>query len=234
MAEHDGHRKRMIEKLQAGRLCAHEYLEVLLFNAMPRKNTNDLAHRLLAKFGSVSGVFQASVLQLCEVDGVGESLAAYICCVGRCMQYYVNEKIVNLPKHFSAESFLSFVKEEYARETKEVLDMYFIDGIGCIYKKKSFTSKSLYNVIVSPEALTQSFRKEHTSGIVLVHNHVSGDMTPSQKDDETTLDIWGLCVSNDVMFCDHIIYCPRGMYSYMTSGRMQSIMNKGLNNARNE
>ena len=61
MSEHDGHRHRIIEKLDTGVLCEHELLEILLFNALPRRNTNDLAHRLLTAFGSIRGVFSASV-----------------------------------------------------------------------------------------------------------------------------------------------------------------------------
>ena len=71
MSEHDGHRHRIIEKLDTGVLCEHELLEILLFNALPRRNTNDLAHRLLTAFGSIRGVFSASVEQLKLVDGVG-------------------------------------------------------------------------------------------------------------------------------------------------------------------
>ena len=79
--EHAGHRKRLIEKLEKGMLHEHEVLEALLFNAVPRKNTNDLAHRLLAEFGSVPAVLEAPISLLKKVDGVGESVAAYIKCV---------------------------------------------------------------------------------------------------------------------------------------------------------
>ena len=63
---HEGHRQRLIAKLEEGTLCDHEYLEMLLFNALPRKNTNDIAHRLLAEFGSLNKVFAAKPEQLCK------------------------------------------------------------------------------------------------------------------------------------------------------------------------
>ena len=88
MSEHDGHRHRIIEKLDSGNLCEHEILEILLFNAIPRRNTNELAHRLLAAFGSVRGIFSATVAQLKTVDGVGENVAAYLRCVGKFYEVY--------------------------------------------------------------------------------------------------------------------------------------------------
>ena len=73
MGEHAGHRKRMFSRLAEGTLCDHEYLEMLLFYAIPRRNTNDIAHRLLARFGDLNGVLNAPLQALQEIDGVGEA-----------------------------------------------------------------------------------------------------------------------------------------------------------------
>ncbi|MBS5023490.1 MAG: hypothetical protein KH054_10090 [Firmicutes bacterium] len=127
MSEHDGHRHRIIEKLDSGNLCEHEILEILLFNAIPRRNTNELAHRLLAAFGSVRGIFSATVAQLKTVDGVGENVAAYLRCVGKFYEVYRAADEERFPKKFEAESFMAFVKENYAPADKEVLDFYLID-----------------------------------------------------------------------------------------------------------
>ena len=82
---HEGHRKRMYEKLKNDDgLYEHELLEILLFNAFQRKNTNPIAHALLDSFGSISGVLNASVEELCAVEGVGESVALYLKCIGEC------------------------------------------------------------------------------------------------------------------------------------------------------
>ena len=91
--DHAGHRKRLMQKLACGALLEHEVLEALLFNAVPRKNTNDLAHKLLAEFGSVTAVLGAPMSALTKVDGVGESVAAYLRCVGTfCERYYAEYK----------------------------------------------------------------------------------------------------------------------------------------------
>ena len=78
MSEHMGHRQRLYDRLKEGKIFEHEMVELLLFNAVPRQNTNALAHRLLAKFGTVKGIFQASVEELETVEGVGRSVAGYL------------------------------------------------------------------------------------------------------------------------------------------------------------
>ena len=221
---HEGHRQRLIAKLEEGTLCDHEYLEMLLFNALPRKNTNDIAHRLLAEFGSLNKVFAAKPEQLCKVEGVGKSVASYLQCLSLAIQAYVDKKIVALPKKFEPQSFLTFVKNQYESATKEILDMYFIDGEGAVYKRVGYTTQSLYSVIVEPDELVSTFLKEKTSGIVLVHTHPSGNMQPSAMDDKTTQNIQKLCYHNGVLLCDHVIYSSRGMYSYYLSGKLHELL----------
>ena len=80
--EHAGHRKRIIQKLESGTLLDHELLEIMLFSVLPRRNTNDLAHRLLNQFGSIHEVYAASMEELMKVPGIGESIAAHIRCTG--------------------------------------------------------------------------------------------------------------------------------------------------------
>ena len=69
MGINDGHRKRLMERLDSGKLLTHEELEMLLFYALPRKNTNGIAHKLIGEFGSVRAVFGASVQSLSKVEG---------------------------------------------------------------------------------------------------------------------------------------------------------------------
>ena len=80
---HEGHRQRMYDKLKNDDgLFDHELLEILLFNALPRKNTNPIAHELLDTFGSLAGVLAADTEKLKAVNGVGENVALYLKCIG--------------------------------------------------------------------------------------------------------------------------------------------------------
>jgi len=224
MGDHSGHRQRIIKKLDSGVLLEHELLEVLLFNAIPRRNTNDIAHRLLAEFGSIQAIFNTPVEILKKVDGVGESVAAYLYCIGRFYQaYYDVEKEEGYPEVFEHSDFLSFVKRAYKKEKKEVLDVFFLNANGNIISKKRFGASNFFKAELSPEALIQFLVEYTPSGIVLVHNHPYGMAEPSQLDDETTAQCQLICSAQNVLFCDHVIYAPNGVYSYYLSGKMREI-----------
>jgi DNA repair protein RadC len=224
MGEHDGHRKRILQKLDSGVLLEHELLEVLLFNAIPRRNTNDIAHRLLAKFGSILDIFNASFAELKRVDGVGESVASYLFCIGKFYKaYYESQERDSYPDSFDTEVFISYVKREYKKLQKEVLDAYLLDANGKLIVKKRFSADNYFTAELSPEELIQFFYEYTPSGLVLVHNHPYGVPEPSQMDDETTAKCQLICSSQNILFCDHIIYAPNGIYSYYLSGKMREI-----------
>ena len=93
--QHDGHRDRMRQKFITDGLDSfnpHEVLELLLFYAIPRRNTNDIAHRLMDTFGSLSAVFDASKESLCRVEGVGESAATLIKMIPQLSRRYMDDK----------------------------------------------------------------------------------------------------------------------------------------------
>ena len=226
MGPHDGHRERLLSKLGGRRLCEHEYLEIMLYSALPRRNTNDVAHRLIAEFGSLKGVLNAPISRLASVEGIGKRAAQHLYCIGEVMRYYYGEDVALLPKKFSHESFLSYVKREYEGVFLEVLDVYFIDGDGEVYKRISFPSENPFSVAFDSTELVESFMREETSGVVIVHTHPSGAANPSMVDDETTGRCQRLCALHNVLLCDHVIYSKLGIYSYYKSGRLKEVIEK--------
>ena len=223
MALHDGHRQRMYEKVEKGVLADHEWLEVLLFSALPRKNTNELAHRLIAQFGSVLNVFSASMEELQKVNGVGVSVAAQLHVIGQFFEKYQHQQEPKYYGKFTSRDFLPFVKNVYKDVFVEVVDIYLLDGEGKILQKKRFSVESICMVKVLPEEISSFLITEGVSGAVMVHNHPFGEATPSESDDLMTKNCQMLCSMHNKLFCDHIIYAPNGMYSYYLSGRMSQI-----------
>lgn len=224
MSEHDGHRSRIIEKLDTGTLLEHEVLEILLFNAQPRKNTNDLAHRLLATFGNMKNIFAATVEELCSVRGVGPSVASYLCTIGIfCRKYYQSSEDSPV---FTHEAFLAFVKKEYAPLETEVLDLYLLGGDGGILNRRRFAEGDKFAVRIEPSAFATFINENKTAGVICVHNHPHGKPAPSQKDDDATKQCQLLCSFGNVVFCDHVIYSPEGLYSYYLSGKLKKISEK--------
>lgn len=216
--EHSGHRKRLVEKLEKGVLCEHEVLEALLFNAMPRKNTNDLAHRLLAQFGSVPAILDAPISLLKEVDGVGESVAAYLKCVGTFAQRYYAEYKERFPLYYEDEDFRAFVRREYTYLQAEMLDCYMVDRSGRILGRKRFTSCANDFADLPPDEFTSLLATKGTAGLVFVHNHPNGSCKPSERDNETTKRCQWLCEFHNLLLCEHIVCGLDGVYSYYSEG----------------
>ncbi len=220
---HEGHRLRLYQKLSKDALEEHEWLEALLFNAVPRKNTNDLAHALIHKFGSALDVVYASVEELQTVPGVGVSVAAYLNIIGRLLKAHKEKEAPKFHGKFQSRDFLPFVKETYKDTHYEVLELYLLDGEGRVLKKRGFSVDSISSVKIVPEELSAFLLEKGASGVVMVHNHPYGEAVPSEKDDAMTKNCQILCSMHNRLFCDHIIYAPNGMYSYYLSGRMQEI-----------
>ena len=219
---HGGHRQRILTKLQNDCLTEHEYLEVLLFHAMPRKNTNDLAHRLLSRFGSLPAVFEASMAELCEVDGIGESVASYLFCLGKFNQTYYRAKKKNYEGKYSPLRFAAHLGEQFQPKDVETVEVYYVDEQGYVTAQDAFRGLNNTTIIDSNE-FAQLLAKRRPAGIVLAHNHPSGRIQPSARDEEMTKRVQLVCGSHNVIFLDHIFLGEGGVYSYYLSGEMQKI-----------
>lgn len=225
MSIHDGHRLRMYEKLKNTKLAEHEILEILLYNGMPRKNTNELAHTLILKFGSLDGVYSACMEDLQKVDGVGVQLAGYIFLFGELVRRatQIETERERFKERFSTTAFTPFVKKTYKNVLVEVVDLYLLDGDGYVIKKQRFSTDSICKVQVVPEEFSSFLLTQGASGIVMVHNHPVGEAQPSKADDQMTKNCQILCSAHNLLLCDHIIYAPNGVYSYYLDGRLQEI-----------
>lgn len=226
MHEHQGHRDRLREKLDQVELPDHEYLELLLYAAMPRRNTNDVAHRLLSEFGSVTGVFSADYEQLRCVKGVGNGMAGFLCSLGKLLNKYFSRQKAAYRGRFEPARFVSFLKENYVNEPHEVLDLYLLDEGGYVIASKSFSGGERSRAEFDPTILTQLLLDFKPAGVVMVHNHPQGEALPSAADDETTEKCQIACSYHNVMLCDHFICAQEGVYSYADSGKLPEISKK--------
>ena len=222
MALHDGHRARMYQKIEADNFSEHEWLEVLLYPTLPRRDTNAIAHRLLLRFGTAAEMFRASMEELQTVEGVGVAVAAHIKCIG----HFIQQKPIERPMFsdtFTSEKFLPYVKKVYKPIPYEVIDVYLLDGYSHVIACRGFSAENLYEVKVVPEEIASFLLTKEASGVVVVHNHPCGIAKPSPKDDVMTKNMQMLCSMHNRLLCDHIIYAPDGVYSYYMSGRLSAI-----------
>lgn len=226
MGEHDGHRDRLREKIDKDALQDHEYLELMLCIAVPRRNTNDIAHRLLAEFGSVTGVFSAEYAQLVKVKGVGNGVAGFIASLGKLINRHFSKETALYRGRFETERFISYLKTCYGEESREVMDAYFLDEQKVVIASKSFSRGVADRVEFDPKIFTQLLLEIKPAGVVLVHNHPKGSFLPSEADDKTTEKCQIECSFHNVILCDHFIVSKEGVYSYFKDNRLSEITKK--------
>ena len=220
---HEGHRQRMLERLKkADALQDHELLEILLFNAVPRKNTNPLAHDLLSAFVSLEGVLKASCEELMSVKGVGKETAAYLKCVALVLERTARRD-TEPPKLFNVRTFSAFLSERLAPLETEVVELFCIDAAERIRTSRRFAAGDALGARVEPEEISRFLALHRPAGLVAAHNHPVSPAVPSDADDRFTAQLQMLCSMNNVRLYDHIIVGTDGVYSYFLVGRMEEI-----------
>ncbi|MBO4252113.1 MAG: hypothetical protein J5911_05600 [Clostridia bacterium] len=225
---HEGHRERVINKFIEfpNSFNDHELLEIFLFAVYPRKDTNEIAHRLIAAFGSINNVFTADAERLMTVKGVGKAVAAQIVLHAKLMQRIAEEK-----KSEESAAFTSFDKTK-----KEVTALF--DGL----KGESFyfflldaAFKSVFRLEYfghSDEVLTDTAEIARAMSLhkakfaLMAHNHPSGKTEPSDADDLATKKFIILCDLHGVKLIDHVIVAGEEVFSYFSSGRLNYIKEK--------
>ncbi len=229
---HEGHRKRMYEKLANGdTLYEHEILEMLLFSVLPRKNTNPLAHSLLNSFGSIAGVFGATVEELKTVKGVGPNVAYYLKLLALCSKTVNNDfGGITVLKH--AKDYKDFIRLRLRGKLCEIVEIYCLDKSGRVKSIIPFTNNSVNHVEIEVKELTQAISAAGPHAVIASHNHLQDSCEPSANDDKFTRDLQAVCSMTGADLMDHCIYCATGeVYSYSLSGRMANIKrNYTLNN----
>lgn len=200
----------------------HELLEVLLFNAIPRGNTNPIAHALIKSFGSLAGVFKASIKELMLVQGIGEKTAEYLHCLGLCFDR-ITPAPKGMPQYFTPKAFCDFLEEEYAGKPKEVLEIFCLNKVERLLFRKEFSIGKKDEVSIDPREVSALLlvMKPHT--IVVAHNHPNGSRNPSPQDDVFTKRLYMLCFMNNVRLGDHVIVGQDGSFSYHATGRLDKI-----------
>lgn len=223
---HEGHRQRMLERIANGdALCDHELLELLLYNAIPRKNTNELAHALLEKYGSLAGVLSAGQDELKGVAGVGAGTAAYLRAValvcGR-----VNEREEEIPPFANVELFTQYLVRKLRPLEEEFLEVYCLDGLLRVSSVARFTSHDSASAKIASRELGQLLVSRAPKYLLLAHNHPRGGSAPSVQDDKFTARAQVICSSANVRLVDHIIVGAEDTYSYFYTGRLEEIREK--------
>lgn len=212
---HEGHRERMRNKYVNKGIEVfeqHEILEMLLFYAIPRKNTNDIAHRLLEACGSLSAVFDAPIDILMQ-QGLSYNAAVLLHMIPDLSRAYQSDKFDNEEKIITDENIGKKMVHLFAGKNEECVYAFFLDAKGKekysgIISKGDASSAPLFSKdIVSIAARCKAVT------VIIAHNHPSGVAFPSRADLEATADIADALNTIGIHLADHIIVADRDYIS---------------------
>ncbi|MBQ3044947.1 MAG: DNA repair protein RadC [Clostridia bacterium] len=206
---HENHRARLREtfrKAGVDGMPDHNLLELLLFYSIPRKDTNEIAHRLLSTFGSLSRVFDASYEQLLEVEGIGESSALLLSIFPAVCRRYI-ESSVSGKQNLSdpADAMAYVVKKYYGNNKLETFYMLCLDGVGNLINCCKMGEGSAGSVVVDKRSILEAALRNKADKIIFAHNHPNGVAAPSRDDVVLTSEFCTLLNGVGIRLVDHII-----------------------------
>jgi len=205
---HAGHRNRMTERfLKCGMdaFSDYEILEYLLFFAIPRRNTNDIAHRLLDEFGSLYNVVTADIGKLTRIQGIGQSTATFLVFQGKFISKCLESKS-NSRKRFETLIDIGNYFVDYFDGIKyEQTCAMLLDGNMRIVKLIKVSDGCTNSSPVDPAAIARAAVLEGASAVVLAHNHPAGTPLPSRMDHRVTDAVEAALLAVNVPLLEHII-----------------------------
>lgn len=216
-----GHRDRLRGKLIRRGVSAlddYELLETLLFAFIPRRDVKPVAKTLLSRFGSLSGVFAADPNDLMHVQGVGEIVAAYICAAREIGVRTSREAISSRPIISSWAALLGYVRGQLQHETREQFRVIFLDRKNQLIADELMGQGTVDHAPVYPREIARRALELSCSALILVHNHPSGDPTPSRADIDITREIIDALAPFDIRVHDHLIAAKHGVTSFKSEG----------------
>lgn len=221
---HAGHRRRVKEEIRlrgVEALPEHRVLELLLFYAIPRGDTNALAHRLIDRFGSLAGVLDASMEELCAVPGVGEHAALLLRMIpGVCARYVASRSSLGDIAD-SSERVREILTPYFFGARNEMVYLLCLDGKRKVLGVRKITEGSVSTAEVTARRITEEALSLRASSVVLAHNHVSGIALPSRQDCDTTEYLRQVLEPIGIELSDHVIFCDDDMISLHDSGLLR-------------
>ncbi|WP_407929352.1 RadC family protein [Jannaschia marina] len=203
-----GHRERLRTRFLAGGHVAmpeYELLELVLFNAIPRIDVKPLAKRLLAAFGDLNGVIAASEANLLKVEGATPKVFLQLRMLEAIAHRMGQAKILHREVLSSWSAVVDHCRTTMAHRDTEQFRVLFLDRRNRLIADEAQGEGTVDHVPVYPREVARRAIELNASALVLVHNHPSGDVTPSRADIEMTEKIVAACGALDVVIHDHMI-----------------------------
>lgn len=222
---HDGHRQRVRKAfLDYGfneKTPPHKVLEMLLFYSIPRRDTNEVAHELLNRFGSVAGILDAPQSELLKVDGVGENTVALLKLILPMARLYGEDK--GKSRFDDMDQIFRFLKNKYLGYTNEMFSILSFDNRGVLIGFDFLTAGDVASVGISTRMVIEAVLKHNAAGVIMAHNHPGGNALPSKDDIKNTELLANALRSINVHLLDHVILCSDDYVSLAQSHQYSHI-----------
>ncbi len=214
---HAGHRQRLRDRFRKGGADAlpdYELLELILFRALPRRDTKALAKNLIARFGSFAEVVTAPEPRLKEIEGAGDAVVTELKLVRAAALRLTRSEIMQRPARSSWAQVLDYLRAAQSFEHREQFRILFLDKKNHLIADEVQQQGTIDHTPVYVREVVKRALELSATAIVLVHNHPSGDPTPSRADIDMTKQIVAAAKPLGVAVHDHIIVGRDGHASF--------------------
>ena len=218
---HAGHRARMREKMAAfgtEGFADHEILEMLLYYAVPRGDTNAIAHRLLDRFGKFHNVLDAPVSELIKVEGVSKSTATFLAMFRQMNRYYEKNRAEDIRIVPTTADCGRLLVPYFRGLCEEVVYLLCLDAKCKVLCCKKVGEGGLNSVALSIRRIVEVAMAAGASSVVLAHNHPTGLAVPSAEDVQTTKRLAQALDLVEIILADHIVVSGEDFVSLLESG----------------
>ena len=218
---HKGHRQRLKARFREEGLdnfSEVQVLELLLFYAIPQKDTNPIAHDLIRHFGSVSQVLDASVEELTKVAGIGENAALLLKLVTEAGRYYLVNRSQQTTALTSLNACANYLVPRFFGRQVETVFLLCLDAKCKVLCCKEVGEGSVNSTSISIRRIVELALGANATSVVLAHNHPSGVAVPSKADMQTTQRLAAALEAVDIYLSDHVIVADDDYTSMVQSG----------------
>ena len=215
------HRARLRARFRDGGAAAlpdYELLELLLFRSIPRRDVKPLARALVDRFGDLSGVLSATPDRLAAVDGIGEATITDLKLVEAATHRMARGRVMRRPVVSSWAALLDYCRTVMSHRETEQFRILFLDTKNTLIADEAQATGTIDHVPVYPREVVRRALELNAAAIILVHNHPSGDPTPSQADIDMTRAIEAAARTLRIDLHDHLIVGKSAELSFRAEG----------------
>ena len=220
---HKGHRQRLKKRYTlSGIETLHDYevLELLLFYAIPRRDTKALAKDLLKKFGNLKKLMDADPKEIEALPGTGSQTALLIRLVKDLGTLYLHEKVMETAQISSTKALLDYCMALMGGLKDERFNVIYLNAQNRIIQTEVIQEGVVNQAVVYPRKILEKALRQKASAIILVHNHPSGNTKPSEADIRLTRTLQDTARVLDILIHDHIIVGENRYFSFREEGLM--------------